>query len=217
MTQPKTFGGHFPRSRWLVRQASQRSYRCECRLRCIAWRQHASLSPIVNLPARRSMLARHLGHWAPDRRLSATIRALSASERTRRPDGPSRTSSRLTGPTGEPAKWTSFLLSNPIQTCVPSRRLLRTFILTLKPAYRVRAYSWPASARAEPRLRPSIYAPAGAVGFHAGRVCSHQISFDVPVHTPPFNRSSQRDRGRSESSDLRPDKPSSLQFALPKN
>ncbi|WP_245285978.1 transposase, partial [Bradyrhizobium sp. WSM1253] len=54
----------------------------------------------------------------------ATIRALSASERTRRPDGPSRTSSRLTDPLVEPSKWTSFLLSNPIPNLRPSRRLL---------------------------------------------------------------------------------------------
>src|SRR5438477_12371690 len=81
--------------------------------------------------------------WAPGSRLSATIRALSASERTRRPDGPSRTSSRLTGPTDEPSKWTSFLLSNPIPNLRPSRRLLRTFIRILKQGYRLRAYIQP--------------------------------------------------------------------------
>lgn len=53
------------------------------------------------------------------------IRARSASERTRRPVGPSSTSSRLTVPIGEPSKWTSFLPSNTIQNLRHNRRNLR--------------------------------------------------------------------------------------------
>src|SRR5438477_5744865 len=96
--------------------------------------------------------------WAPGSRLSATIRALSASERTRRPDGPSRTSSRLTGPTDEPSKWTSFLLSNPIPNLRPSRRLLRTFIRILKQGYRLRAYGQRLLSLILPRFRPASIA-----------------------------------------------------------
>lgn len=86
------------------------------------------------------LLARNLGHWAPGSRLSVTIRALSASERTRRPDGPSRTSSRLTDPADGPSKWTSFLLSNPIPNLRPSRRLLRIVIHIPKQGFRLSAY-----------------------------------------------------------------------------
>ncbi|MGY2891295.1 hypothetical protein ACVIHI_008409 [Bradyrhizobium sp. USDA 4524] len=81
---------------------------------------------------------------APGSRLSATIRARSAPERTRRPDGPSSTSSRLTapGPTDGLSKWASFSPSNPIPNLRSSRRLLRTSNPTPKPGYRT-ARCWP--------------------------------------------------------------------------
>ncbi|MET4331812.1 hypothetical protein ABIB80_007672, partial [Bradyrhizobium sp. i1.15.2] len=104
------------RSLTLPQRTSQHQRR-ECRLRRLARRQQASASkapsPALDPPVRLSILARHLGHLGTGNRLSATIRALSASERTRRLDGPPRTSSRLTAPANEPSKCASFLLSNP--------------------------------------------------------------------------------------------------------
>jgi hypothetical protein len=50
------------------------------------------LAPVVDLPARRAMLARRVRN--PGMKLSAAIRARSSCERHRRPDRPSITSSR---------------------------------------------------------------------------------------------------------------------------
>lgn len=64
---------------------------------------------------------------APGSRLSAAIRAFSASERTRRPVGPSRTSRRPPYPAVETSIWTFILSSTPTIASVAKLEASRTF------------------------------------------------------------------------------------------
>jgi hypothetical protein len=107
-------GGRLRRSCWRRCGINHQGRERCCRA---LWQRQLTLPkpppPIVNLPACRTMLARHRRHLNPGSSLSAAIRAFSASERTRRPVGPSRTSGRPPYHAVETSIWASILPSTP--------------------------------------------------------------------------------------------------------